>query len=514
VIQVSQDELIKILQQEIKKQSETIAGLHRIIDSLSATVEESHQIISGLNETVAALRQTIDELNQRIKELTEQLGMNSRNSSKPPSSDEFNKPTPQSLRKPSGKKAGGQPGHPGSHFDITSEPDEIILHIPSVCRSCPNHDACVSRSCVSETRKVVDAVVTVRVTAHQALVLDCPLYGISRKGEFPENIKAPVQYGENFQALAVALNTVGAVSVNRTHEILSGVFGIPLSTGTIVNMVNRCADGLTGIVELIRQKVAASAVGHFDETGTSVDGKKHWVHSASNLRFTHLTINANRGQVGMDAGGVLPLFMGTGVHDCWSPYWKYPAITHALCCAHLLRELVAAVERHPDQKWATEFIKLQLDMKTAKEQAIEISENKLSKEKLLEFDREYDRIIKQGNAENPPPPEDNNKEAKRGRKKKGKTLALIERLKTHKASVCLFAHNFDVPFDNNLAERDIRMIKTKTKVSGCFRSLTGAENYLKIMSYVGSVKKHGLSAYEAIRRAILRESDFFLAKTN
>jgi transposase len=365
---------------------------------------------------------------------------------------------------------------------------------------------------VGETRKIVDAVVTVKVTAHQSLVLDCPLSGETRKGEFPEDIKAPVQYGENLQALTVAMNTVGAVSVNRTHEILSGVFGIPLSTGTIVNMVSRCAGGLTGVLELIRQKISASEVGNFDETGTSVDGGKYWVHSASTLDFTYLTINAKRGQDGMDAGGVLPWFLGIAVHDCWLPYWKYPLILHALCCAHLLRELIAAEERHPDQKWAAEFIKLLLDMKTAKEQAVESEENELSEDKLQEFDREYDRIIKQGHSENPPPPEDDTK--KRGRKKKGKTLALIERLETHKASVCLFIYNFAVPFDNNLAERDIRMIKTKTKVSGCFRSLAGAENYLKIMSYVGTAKKHGISAYEAIRQAILGKSDFILAETN
>jgi len=514
VIRLVQGELVKVLQQELKEQTETIAGLQRIIDSLNDTVAESHQIISSLNNTIEELNNTIEELNQRIKELTEQVGMNSRNSSKPPSSDGFKKPTPKSLREKTGKKPGGQFGHLGAHLSIVSEPDEIVTHVPLVCSGCPNHDNCVSRACVGETRSVVDAVVTVKVTAHQTLVMDCPLSGITHKGEFPEDIKAPVQYGENLQALAVALNTVGAVSVSRTHEILSGVFGIPISTGTIVNMVNRCADGLTGIVELIRQNIVVSNVGQFDETGTNVNGKTHWVHTASTLMFTLLSINAKRGQEGMDAGGVLPWFLGIAVHDCWSPYWKYLLILHALCCAHLLRELVAAQERHPEHKWATEFLKLLLEMKTAKEQAIASGSDKLCEEKLLEFDRKYDEIVKQGYAENPLPPEDENTEKKRGRKKKGKTLALIERLDNHKASVCLFLHNFEVPFDNNLAERDIRMIKTKTKVSGCFRSLLGAENYLKIMSYVGTARKHGKSAYEAIRQAFLNKSDFFLDGAN
>ena len=485
---MTQNELIEMLQEKLREQSEVIDALQHIID--------------GLN-------QTIDELNQTIKELTERLGMNSRNSSKPPSSDGYEKPSPKSLRKKSGKKPGGQDGHSGTHLKITAEPDEFILHAPNACKDCPNYDACISRACIGETRQVVDAVVTVKVTAHQTLVLDCPLRGIQQKGEFPDDIKATVQYGENLQALAVALNTVGAVSVNRTHEILSGVFGIPISTGTISNMVGRCADGLTGTVELIRQKMTVSSLGHFDETGTRVDGKTLWVHNASNSKYTHLTINQKRGQEGMDAGGVLPGFIGIAVHDCLTSYWKYLLIIHALCNAHLLRELVSVEENQPNQKWATDFKNLLLEMKKAKDDAIETGKWQLGEGELIEFDRRYDEIIKQAYAENPLP---ETTEKKRGRKKKGKTRALIERLDVFKASVCMFIRNFAVPFDNNQAERDLRMVKTKTKVSGCFRSLIGAQNYLKIMSYVGTVKKHGISAYEAIRQAILGNSEFFLSQ--
>jgi len=240
------------------------------------------QQIGEQTETIKNLNETIEELKQIIKDLTEKLSKNSRNSSKPPASDGFDKPAPKSLREPSGKKAGGQNGHSGSHLDATAEPDEIILHTPSVCRGCPSYDTCVSHACVGETRQVIDAVVTVKVTAHQSLVIDCPLRGIQQRGEFPDDIKAPAQYGENLQALVVALNTIGAVSVNRTHEILSSVFNIPLSTGTVSNMVSRCADGLTGTIESIREKMAASDIGHFDETGTRVDGKTIWVHNASN----------------------------------------------------------------------------------------------------------------------------------------------------------------------------------------------------------------------------------------
>ena len=501
---VTKDEFIEMLQQTVNEQSEMMAVLHGIIESLNNNAEESNRLIDSL-------RRTIDDLNQRIKELTEQLGMNSKNSSKPPSTD-INKPAPKSLRKPSGKKTGGQPGHPGSHLNIDTEPDEIILHVPPVCLNCPHHDECVSRACIGETRRVVDAIVDVKVTAHQTLVLDCPLADISHRGIFPEGVKATIQYGENLQALVVAMNTVGAVSLNRTQEILSGVFGVPLSTGTIVNMVNRCANGLTNVLETIRQNIIVSDIGHFDETGTNVDGKKYWVHSASNLLFTYLTVSPKRGQEGMDAGGVLPYFRGKGVHDCWQSYWKYNLVIHALCNAHLLRELVAAEERDESQSWATELINLLIEMKAAKEKAIEKGKSEFTEEKLEEFSKKYDYIIKKAYEENPMPQDLQNTGKKRGRKKRGKTLALIERLDIHKVSICLFIHDFDVPFDNNLSERDIRMVKTKTKVSGCFRSFSGAENYLKIMSYVGSAKKHGNRAYGAIKQAIPGNPEYFLSE--
>ena len=464
--------------------------------------------IAMLLQQVKQQSELIEKLYQIIKELTEQLNRNSRNSSKPPSSDGLNKPSPKSLRTPSGKKAGGQEGHSGSHLEATADPDEIIIHTPRICRECSHHDSCVSRACVGETRKVIDAVVTVNITAHQALVIDCPLYGIQQKGEFPDNLKATVQYGENLQALVVALNTIGAVSVNRTHEILSSVFNIPLSTGTVSNMVGRCADGLIDTVKIICEKMSASGIGHFDETGTRVDGKTMWVHNASNSEYTYLTVSEKRGKEGMDACGVLPLFKGVAIHDCWMPYWKYTDIIHALCNVHLIRELIGIEENYKEQTWATEFKKLLLDMKTAKEKAIEQGKEQLSGYYLNKFGNLYDEIIKKAYEENPLPEVT---EKKRGRKKKGKAFSLAERLAVHKASVCLFIKNFAVPFDNNLAERDQRMVKTKTKVSGCFRSKVGADNYLRIMSYVGTAKKQKISPYEAIRQAILGNSGFIFA---
>ena len=455
------------------------------------------------NEILTA---TIAELNQTIQELKEQLNKNSKNSSKPPSSDGLKKPAPKSLRKPSGKKAGGQNGHQGTHLAVITAPDAIVKHMPSACEGCPHYQVCKGTACIAEKRHVIDAVVTVNVTEHQILELPvCMLHGDTRRGQFPSDIKATVQYGENLQALSVALNTVGAVSIKRTHEILSGVFNIPIATGTISNMVKRCAHSLSDTVNKIKDKVVGSALGHFDETGTRVDKKLWWVHNASNCEYTYLDISPKRGFKGMEQCGVLTEFTGIAVHDCWASYWSYPDIQHAVCCAHLLRELTGITENHPEQKWASAFIDLLLDMKKVKEKAVENGRDSLSYYYYQKFDRKYDNLIEQARKENPLP---KTTEKKRGRKKKGKILALVERLANYKASVCLFIHNFMVPFDNNQAERDLRMIKVKTKVSGCFRTEEGARDYLKIMSYVGTAHKQGYNAYEAIKNALSGHPDF------
>lgn len=182
------------------------------------------------------------------------------------------------------------------------------------------------------------------------------MHGDTRRGEFSADIKAAVQYGENLRALSVALNTVGAVSVKRTHEILSGVFNIPIATGTISSMVKRCADGLADTVSKIKQKMTGSGLGHFDETGTRVDKKLWWVHDASNCEYTYLDISRKRGFAGMEQCGVLTGFQGIAMHDCWASYWNYPDIRHAVCCAHFLRELTGIDENHLWQKWASAFL--------------------------------------------------------------------------------------------------------------------------------------------------------------
>jgi transposase len=246
-------------------------------------------------------------------------------------------------------------------------PDEIAQYFPMECKACPYMQSCTSFK-VSETRYDIDIIVETKIVAHQKMACKCPQRNNKRiAGVFPESIKGRIQYGNNLKALAITLNTAGMVGIKRTHDILSAVFDIPISTGTIQAMFVDVSRKLECTVSCIRNKVSSLDVAHFDETGLRVEKKLHWVHSASNDQFTYLTVEKKRGLEGMGASGILPAFNGIAIHDFWKPYFRYKHIRHAMCNAHLLRELTGIVENYPNQYWANKMIKLLLQMKHFKD---------------------------------------------------------------------------------------------------------------------------------------------------
>ena len=461
------------------------------------------EIIQQQQEQIAALTATIEELQEIIKELRRQLGENSQNSSKPPSSDGYKKPAPKSQRKKTGKKPGGQKGHAGSHMAIPHEADEIRQHLPEKCQTCAHLAKCLSSGRVfqcGEKRYVVEAEVGTKVTEHQSMkAIRCPCGEEGLAGAFPEEVKAYVQYGDSVTVLAGLLNTYGCMSIQRIHVLLGSLLGVKLSTGTIGAMVAKCAEKVGETMESIRGKVAGSPVGHFDETGIRVGGKLLWVHNSSTAELTYQSVHEKRGQEGMEDNGVLPQFTGIAVHDCWSPYWKYRESGHAVCCAHLLRDLTGIQESSPEHTWASDFLALLISMKTVKEKAFAKGKAALSYYYLRKFSKEYDRVMELADSQCPVPPP--SREKKKGPRKKGRERSLIERLTHLKASVCLFARNFLVPFDNNQAERDLRYVKTKIKVSGCFRTKSGALDFLHIMSFLSTGLKHHVSVFDALSAA-------------
>ena len=480
-----------------------------LIADLQQQVADQQRQIAEKDKRIAELTEENHSLASRVEELQQKLGLNSKNSSISPSQDPFRsrKSSSQSLRQSSGRRPGGQLDHTGANINLPHKEDEEVEHFPEKCRKCPCFDKCRQNGKVfkrGECRYELNAVLYVKVTRHQVIeVSSCPRDDTKQKqkmkGCFPENIRGYIQYGDSFAVLAGLLSTYGAVSVNRIHDLLSSMFGVSISTGTIMSLISKCAKHVGPILPEIRKLIASSDVAHFDETGTDMNGRNFWVHCSSTGQLTLLTANQKRGKDGMDGNGVLPVYKGTAVHDCWGPYWGFQDVIHAVCLAHILRELKWVIEFIPEHTWAAAFRDLLLKMKKVKEDAIERGEKELSSELLSEFDKEYDRILRIADEECPDPPDPPDR--KRGRKKKGKERALIERLRRLKDSVCLFVHDFAVPFTNNQAERDVRNVKTKTKIAGSFRTEDGVQDYLDIMSYLGTAQKHKISVFEALTAA-------------
>lgn len=459
------------------------------------------EIIASLQATILELRAIIQEqalvierLQAENAELKRRLNQNSRNSSKPPSSDGPAKPTISSLRKKSGRKPGGQKGHTGHGFSLTEPVTDFVFHKPSQCAGCPLNGKCVS-SGKSPVRYVVDVEIRPKVTCHQSEEYACPLLaGKVISGEFPDGINSSMQYGDGVRALAIALNSFGMMSADRTHKILTGILGLPISPGTISSMVSQFGSSINDTVQEIKTALLASPVVNCDETGTRVAGSTCWLHSACDSRYTYLSLQKKRGREGMEKAGFLPFYEGTIVHDCWGPYWSFPDVEHGLCCAHLLRELQGIIDAYPNAKWAKSMQNLLLKMNQIQKDAIADGMTALEENQVANLKRRYSIIL--GKARR------NHAVSGARQGKKGKPLALIARMIKHKDEVCRFLKDFLTPFTNNLAEQSIRMMKVKTKVSGCFRTFAGGEVFSIIMSYLQTAQKKKIPAYTAVRNAL------------
>jgi len=450
--------------------------------------------ICGLSAQVVALEKQVVLLEQRITVLEEHLAVNSRNSSKPPSSDGLKKQT-RSQRPIGERKPGGQNGHQGHTLKMVKNPDHIKIHPVDECKNC-QCSLTGQKADAIERRQVLDIPPNkLQATEHRVETKKCPECEYVNKAEFPEDVNAPVQYGPRIKAMAVYLKGYQLLPLERTAELFEDLFGCPLSEGTIDNIINITSQHLEVPVEQIKEQVKAADVGHFDETGMSVMGKRHWLHTASTSEFTYYEIHGKRGSEAMDDIGILPEFQGRAIHDFWKPYWTYEDCAHGLCNAHHLRELTFLHEEQ-QQAWAKNMIDCLLKIKETVDEARHI-QGYLEKEQIKTFEAIYESILAEGYAENPvkdkPPGL-----KKRGRIKKSKARNLLERLDEYQSETLAFVHDFNVPFDNNLAERDVRMAKVQQKISGTFRSENGAKAFCRIRSYISTVKKNSLNVLEAI----------------
>ena len=436
------------------------------------------------------------QLRERVKELEQRLAKTSRNSSKPPSSDGFKKPSPKSLRKKSGRKSGGQPGHAGHTLKMSDNPDNTEIHHVEVCEHCRRSLADQPADSIEKRQVHELPILRLIVTEHQAEVKQC-CCGHLNKAKFPEGINAPTQYGSRVKSTAVYLKNYQFLPFERTCELLRDLFGCAISEGTLANILASCAQQLAEPLLSIKEYIEQATVAHFDESGSRVDSKLWWLHSASTADATYYDVHRKRGREATDEIGILPSFTGRAIHDFWKPYFVYDCL-HGLCNAHHLRELIFVHEQHR-QAWAERMIDCLLDIKDAVEAVGETGDN-LSAEQQQNFEVRFQQVLDEGYAQNPLQPQPAGAKKKRGPCKKSKPRNLLERLDEHRSEALAFMYDFSVPFDNNQAERDLRMMKVQQKISGMFRTEEGAEAFCSIRSYISTARKNSVGAMDALDR--------------
>ena len=462
----------------------------RTIDSLSDEIGRLKRQVSRLKAALGEARGEVDWLRRRNTELEKLVTKDSHNSSRPPSSDPPWAKRTKSLRRPSGRRVGGQPGHAGRTLRLTPTPHRVVTHRPARCRHC-SESLAGARGMSVERRQVVELVpARLRVTEHRAEVVRCSSCGRRTKASFPSDVSATVQYGPSILARALYLHDYQLLPYARAAEAMRELFGCAMSAGTLSSAVRRCAAGLLETELKIKRGLRRSAVIHADETGLRVNRRLAYVHVASSDRLTHYAADVRRGKAAIDEIDILPTYRGTCVHDGWLSYTHYSSCRHALCGAHLLRELTYFEELSGVTKaWASPLKALLLEMKGAAERA----GAPLPTWQVEELMTRYDRLVAEGQEAQPPPdvPQSTRRQAR----------SLLRRLERRKEEVLLFLSDPSVPFDNNLAERDLRMVKLQQKVSGCFRTGEGARRFCRIRSYISTARKQGRGVLAALEGA-------------
>jgi len=477
-----------------------VAKLSDRIDQLLAENKEQTLQNQDLTDTIKDLKKDIAAKDARIAELEEKNNKDCSNSSKPSGSDFFNKPKRSSINKGSKggakKSSGGQKGHSGSTMKLKTTDDVVYHCLPSDCIGCPQSLKCENN--VAESRHVVDIRIVKEQSRYDRIERLCPKTGLMLSGQFPDMVSAPQQYGNHLKALVVALSSFGMISTSRISEILAGVADLSISDGTVCNILIDCAQRSRSFLPELKERVLASDVAHFDETGIRVKGKVHWGHTASTEEVTLIHSHEKRGIEGILAGGILKGFRGIASHDCWGPYYRqeFSDVKHAVCGAHIDRELEGVVQ-NKKQRWARSLQILLKGMLDTKRKMMDQNISSAPAELVNKYSQKYDRILERGFSRNP---YRKPKVRKRGKPKKGKVLSLLERLRNLKDDVMRFFTDFRVPFSNNVAERSFRMSKLKVKVAGTFRSTEGGSNFCTIFSIIDTVRKNGRNPFAALVR--------------
>ena len=463
------------------------------------------ELFAQVGQQLETLARHVETQGAALKDLQARFGQTSANSSKPPSSDGYAKPKrTTSLRKPGQKPGGGQPGHEGDTLKRVAAPDQTEVHPVVSCGHWGTDllDVAVTRH---DERQVFDIpAIRIEVTAHQVEIKTCPGCGAENHGVFPVGVRGSVQYGPGVKTWATYFQTQHFVPVERTAQIIEDWVGHRVAEATLMKAQRDCVAAIAPATAAIPAQLQAAPVVRFDESGLRVAGQLQWLHVASTEDLTDYTVHTNRGQAGMGAAGILPGFTGCGVHDHWKSYFTYTDCTHALCNAHHLRELKFIHEQY-GQAWADTVATLLVEIKTAVDTAQAASQTALPAAVIAGFEHRYQAALNEGYRHNPrppPPPPTATGGKKRGRPAQTPPLNLLDRLWDFQAETLAFMHDFQVPFDNNQAERDVRMVKVKQKVSGGFRTVEGAQGFAQLRGYLSTARKQAVNVFAAIRDAL------------
>jgi transposase len=506
----AEDELIqlreakRLLHEQVGLQKQVIAQQQehiRLLEQQAAQQQEQMGLLvtenSLLAQRVSQLTHEVKRLTAQVKTLQERLTKDSHNSHLPPSSDRFTR-QPRSLRKKSGKKSGGQAGHPGQSLSFSPTPDEVVVHAVRHCQHC-QADLGQVPAMIIERRQVVEVPLPrVLVREHQAEQKHCPVCQQQTRASFPAEVRAPVQYGSSIGAIAVYLVQQQLLPWARACEVMEDLLGIQLCEGTLRELIERCAEQLTEVEQQIKQALGTAQVLHQDETGLYVAASRLWMHVTSTGRLTHYQVHPCRGHDALEAIGILPGFRGMSVHDGFGSYFRYDC-QHALCNVHVLRDLIFLAEEQ-GWWWAAKLKRLLLDMKEATEHARAEGKHWLHPLEVVDWERQFLALLDEGDQAHPratAPP------GHRGRVKQSAARNLLDRLRTYQHAVLAFLEDLRVPFDNNLAERDLRMVKVQQKVSGCFRTLAGAHAFARIRGYLSTLRKQGIPLLSALQATLL-----------
>ena len=470
--------------------------MEELPDLSRLTHEQKDDLIRMLFPLIAQVRQ----LTARVEDLEARLSKDSHNSSKPPSSDGLSKKT-RSLREATGAKPGGQFGRVGKTLKRASQVDVVIDHpLPQRCDSCGT-PLMTADAQLDERRQVFDIpVARYQITEHRTRQLRCTC-GQLHQSQFPEGVTEVVQYGPNVRALAVHLTEGQLLPLGRSAQLITQLFALTVSPATVLAWINEASVRLRANVERIAQALIDVPVAHADESGLRVTSQLHWLHTVACDTLTWYGVHAKRGILAITEHGILPKRVATLVHDCWKPYWQLDC-EHALCNAHLLRELTFLHET-TGQSWPKRMMALLIRARGRCEAARRDHRSALSARQIRRILTHYEAILDDAQARNPHAVRQNKR---RGRVKQTLAFNLLRRMREHAAEVLRFVTDLRVPFTNNLGERAIRMPKVKQKISGCFRTLKGAQDFCIIRSYLDTMHKQGHNLFEVLRLTFMGQA--------